>query len=254
MSSVLVVVSTELVANPESIREIQELFSGKDVHQQLLERVDAQAISLPPNKYAEVYIAGGDLTMQSANSLFDTMAPQGVLSGKISPKSKSMLLISGLSENNSQWIKPSTESQPAQVSLKLNSRPSSSKPKSRLFQKSSDLIDEDDLVSDTPAFKVPEKCQPADGSKRRKACKDCTCGMKDAEDDEVEKQRSQQTAVLLSHDEIAEIDFTVPGKAVGGCGSCALGDAFRCDGCPYIGLPPFKPGETVSIDQLGDDF
>jgi hypothetical protein len=120
-----------------------------------------------------------------------------------------------------------------------------------------DIISEDDLMDNgdlSLPIDIPEKCRPTDGKRRRKACKDCTCGLKELEMQEEERQRAQQNAVVsLDMDDMAEVDFTVPGKATGGCGSCALGDAFRCDGCPYLGLPPFKPGEVVSIQGLRSD-
>ncbi|KAK9351513.1 cytokine-induced anti-apoptosis inhibitor 1, Fe-S biogenesis-domain-containing protein [Lipomyces doorenjongii] len=119
-----------------------------------------------------------------------------------------------------------------------------------------DLIDEDTLLDgDLPdALQIPVACQPT-GKRRKKACKDCTCGLKELELQEQEAHRANQNQVFtLSLDDTAEIDFTVPGKT-GSCGNCSLGDAFRCDGCPYLGLPPFKEGEVVNLDALGaDDF
>lgn len=114
------------------------------------------------------------------------------------------------------------------------------------------IIDEDELMASEVSAPIvlPPQCDPGPGKKRRKACKDCTCGLKELEEEELNQQQAKQnTVVTLSSTDMAEVDFTVPGKAVGGCGSCALGDAFRCDGCPYLGLPPFKPGEVVSLNM-----
>ncbi|KAI4133821.1 MAG: hypothetical protein LQ347_002037 [Umbilicaria vellea] len=129
------------------------------------------------------------------------------------------------------------------------------------------LLDEDDLSrpiiqrktsglsSTSPLLTRPiaPECRPKAG-KRRRACKDCSCGLAQKLEAEDAAKRANADAALsslssaakLKSDELAEVDFTVQGK-VGSCGNCALGDAFRCDGCPYIGLPAFKPGEEVRL-------
>ncbi|KAK6338293.1 electron carrier [Orbilia blumenaviensis] len=135
-----------------------------------------------------------------------------------------------------------------------------------------DLIDENDLLDDSDLampVQQPPECRPKPG-KRRRACKDCTCGLKEKieAEDKAKRDKADKAlaavvaapakvapvapkAVKLELDDLAEIDFTVEGKA-SSCGNCYLGDAFRCDGCPYIGLPAFKPGEQVRL-PVGDD-
>lgn len=102
--------------------------------------------------------------------------------------------------------------------------------------------------------RVAAECKPKAG-KRRRACKDCTCGLAQKLESEDRAKRAHADSALntlmLEPDDLAEVDFTVKGK-VGSCGNCSLGDAFRCDGCPYIGLPAFKPGEEVRL--LSDEI
>lgn len=98
-----------------------------------------------------------------------------------------------------------------------------------------------------PTHLSAASCRPAAG-KRRRACKDCTCGLAQRleAEDAAKRSEADQNLAKLRSDELAEVDFTVKGK-VGSCGNCSLGDAFRCDGCPYIGLPAFQPGEEVRL-------
>ncbi|KAI0170857.1 Fe-S cluster assembly protein dre2 [Pestalotiopsis sp. NC0098] len=120
------------------------------------------------------------------------------------------------------------------------------------FGDDDDLIDEDTLLTEedlNQKLAVPAECVPKVG-KRRRACKDCTCGLAEKLAAEDAAKRETADAALkslkLGADDLAEIDFTVQGK-VGSCGNCSLGDAFRCDGCPYLGMPAFKPGEEVRL-------
>ncbi|KAJ4952190.1 hypothetical protein NE237_029022 [Protea cynaroides] len=95
-----------------------------------------------------------------------------------------------------------------------------------------DLIDEDSLLTEED-LKKPQLPPVGDcevGS-TRKACKNCTCGRAEAEE---KVQKLELTPEHLNNPQSA-------------CGSCGLGDAFRCSTCPYKGLPAFKLGDKVSL-------
>merc|ERR1712187_466136 len=100
-----------------------------------------------------------------------------------------------------------------------------------------EVIDEDALLGDVPK---PVGKGKSDCGSAPKACANCSCGRKELEDKvgaEEAKKRLEQ------------------GKERSACGSCYLGDAFRCDGCPYKGLPAFKPGSGqlgVKVDVADD--
>ncbi|XP_049395984.1 anamorsin homolog isoform X1 [Solanum stenotomum] len=95
----------------------------------------------------------------------------------------------------------------------------------------SDLIDEDSLLTEED-LKKPQLPNVGDCEvgKTKKACKNCSCGRAEAET----KVQLGPTAEQLDNPQSA-------------CGSCGLGDAFRCGTCPYKGLPPFKLGEKVTL-------
>ena len=103
----------------------------------------------------------------------------------------------------------------------------------------------------------PATCDPATpslGPRKKKACKGCTCGLAEIEKAEEEAEQAELSerlkAVLLDEDGVVEVDATngvdkekerlkkaaeSASKATSSCGSCYLGDAFRCSGCPYRG-------------------
>ncbi len=91
-----------------------------------------------------------------------------------------------------------------------------------------DLIADSDLLKEDVSSNPVYDCGPGSDGKR-KACKDCVCGLADEERaDELE---------------------AAGGVAKSGCGSCAYGDAYRCATCPSLGKPSWKKvGDAVKLD------
>lgn len=89
-----------------------------------------------------------------------------------------------------------------------------------------ELLDEEDKVKPSA-----ESLRVCGTTGKRKACKDCSCGLAEELDAEAKGASVQSSEPKSS------------------CGSCYLGDAFRCASCPYLGMPAFKPGEKIQLSD-----
>jgi len=99
-----------------------------------------------------------------------------------------------------------------------------------------ELVDDSTLLDESDLAKVdPASLRVCGTTGRRKACKDCSCGLSE---------------------ELAEGKQPVMKSVSSSCGSCYLGDAFRCGSCPYLGMPAFKPGEKIQLStrQMNPDL
>ncbi|KAF2178113.1 Fe-S cluster assembly protein DRE2 [Zopfia rhizophila CBS 207.26] len=312
----LLLAPPSISAHPEVLDKIYEVHDRSSTDLQMLDRIAAGLVKLPPSTYDVVLLlTDADGTTRESHKLLgrdimtkvvSALKAGGVLRSQDSPfgsqdsSGKTEAILAGLVEGKDGMVKPElveSVSIPLKfgknktngtingvsdtasgvngavngngaVLLNLNGKRKEPEPAKQIgvgFVDFSDdlddpvitgeddeLIDEDDLITEEdmarPIIQPPE-CRPKAG-KRRRACKDCTCGMKEKIEAEDAAKRAAADNALntmkLGADDLAEVDFTVQGK-VGSCGNCALGDAFRCDGCPYIGLPAFKPGEEVRL-------
>eukprot|EP00197_Chlamydomonas_leiostraca_P002831 CAMPEP_0202857484 /NCGR_PEP_ID=MMETSP1391-20130828/405_1 /ASSEMBLY_ACC=CAM_ASM_000867 /TAXON_ID=1034604 /ORGANISM="Chlamydomonas leiostraca, Strain SAG 11-49" /LENGTH=262 /DNA_ID=CAMNT_0049536289 /DNA_START=84 /DNA_END=872 /DNA_ORIENTATION=+ len=101
-----------------------------------------------------------------------------------------------------------------------------------------EIVDEDELLTEEDKQRpvaAPAADDGGDCSTSRKACKNCSCGR-------AEKEAAGEKVALTQE---------MLDNPQSSCGNCSLGDAFRCAGCPYRGLPAFEPGKKIT---LGSDF
>lgn len=94
------------------------------------------------------------------------------------------------------------------------------------------LDEEEEDIANVLADYRPKTLEPSDCSNKPRACKDCTCGRAEVEaklGEEEAKKRLEAQAAPSS------------------CGSCYLGDAFRCATCPYAGQPAFDPSQKGTL-------
>jgi hypothetical protein len=267
---------------------VSSLESSWKVERQMLDRLLDGATLLIPSTYTSIYVSltpseYDDLLPRLPTllfQLFQGLSPSGTLHltnlSTISDKLSSDLKLTGfttVSTNESTGVvivqKPAAVA--ASASLKLRrpqadaAKKASKKALWTLSSPSTPTIDAEALLTPADRARPVPTCEPVtDGAPRRKkACKNCTCGLAELEEEEAKQRRvvlldgkvdGQAIEVEQAEKERMLAALLAAPKATSSCGSCFLGDAFRCASCPYLGLPAFKPGEKVEINLGMDDI
>ena len=108
------------------------------------------------------------------------------------------------------------------------------------------LVDADALLTEADRARPVPTCEPVTAAtpRRKRACKGCTCGLAELEQEERKNGKvvlvdgtGQSGAMVVDaaeRDRLVAAAASAP-KATSSCGNCFLGDAFRCASCPYLG-------------------
>ena len=94
-----------------------------------------------------------------------------------------------------------------------------------------EMINEEELLKASEKIETKQSCSEKDVMQGAKPCANCNCGLREKYDE-------------LQDDERKALEV---GNKQSNCGSCYLGDAFRCASCPYRGLPAFEQGDKVKL-------
>jgi len=263
------------------------LQKNRSVEKQMLDRLVDGATTLAPSTYDSVHVTLSSLEYETLlpnlppflSQVLSGLIPLGTLHllnltpGLLSISSE--LTLAGFSVLSDQGTiiaqKPANFSG---TSFSLNSRSVAvALPRRRIDRKSSKKalwtfnspsttsIDAESLLTPEDRERPVPTCEPigAGASRRKKACKNCTCGLAELEEErkvvmlDGSIDGSTVEVAQSEKERLVNVAKAAP-KATSSCGSCFLGDAFRCASCPYLGLPVFKPGEKVEIDMGMDDI
>ncbi|KAH8902196.1 DUF689-domain-containing protein [Coniochaeta sp. PMI_546] len=278
----LLLAPPSVAAHEEKLRDVFTTFDRSTTDLQMLDRLSAGLVHLPPAAYDLVVVLTNSNDQQNealrllTRDVFTALVPSMKSGAKLLLQNGTLgatqareAILAGLLENDGVYVKVEEEEVVVPLRFGANKRKEMTQPPPKPqngvvmvdpdddlgeYEDGDELIDEDDLLSEEDLKRPqqqPPECAPEPGQKkRRRACKDCSCGLAERlqAEDEARKQKATQglQALKLQSEDLNELDFTVKGKT-GSCNSCSLGDAFRCAGCPYLGLPAFKPGEEVRI-------
>jgi len=222
--------------------------------------LEEQLLNILDNYYNEVNLIGFFPNDSSAKQLYRTMEASGKLILDFFLEESKLLdvelelQISGFTNINIQKLITSpveryllTCDKPvwnfgsaAPITLKTITNATNFEPwrMSNIDLAEGDLVDEDELLSDGLILPNPSSCGTENdaGAGKKRACKNCTCGLAEEEANENRKESNIQSA------------------APSACGNCYKGDAFRCASCPFLGKPAFEPGQGKLVLQMSDDI
>uniref|UniRef100_A0A7S2EZV4 Anamorsin homolog n=1 Tax=Pycnococcus provasolii TaxID=41880 RepID=A0A7S2EZV4_9CHLO len=241
--------------------------SGRSASSAVMFTSPHQLSSLPPSSLGALLLlpmgsmgAGNDELVALLSSARRVLSPSALLAVVPMPNTPiavqqsyaNALLLAGfvdaeVSDNTFVVAKNPAWSAGAAVPLKrktVATAPAPAPTNAKVTLTADDLVDEDALLLEEdrappPAVETETTKEGGGGgcgSNPRKACANCSCGRADALARGEVPEKPVVTQEMLDNPQ------------TGGCGSCGLGDAFRCEGCPYRGLPAFKPGEKIVLD------
>lgn len=229
------------------------------------------ATNLPSSSFASVHISLSPAEYESLSGRSSTLLPQllaaleplGTLHlhnvSVATPTLSSELTLSGYnvlttipSDGDLIAQKPAhaVVSAPATVPLRRKLDPARQASKKALWTlnsaPSTPSIDAESLLTDADRARPVPTCEPVqkDAPRRKKACKNCTCGLAELEAEELTQSKvvlldgaEAGQAVEVPHTEKERLIAAAAAapKATSSCGNCYLGDAFRCSSCPYRG-------------------